>query len=97
MGDCSNDHELFPELLRRLAEVVEDKEENNGSKFSNAYEDELLSLLLQSAVNCKAALSHWQQMYRSYLPASAAFLKHLCELFCLFAFEVSIILNLCFF
>jgi hypothetical protein len=73
VGDCDNDHELFPEFLRRLETSL------TASSAQPALQAEALLCLEQCLTggSAKAALSHWRQMYRAYLPSSARLLNHL--------------------
>lgn len=64
------DHDLFPQFLRLLKDALE-------TNKSNAYRDELLRSLTDCLANNKAGLSHWHQMFTSFLPASAVLLGHL--------------------
>jgi hypothetical protein len=75
IGDCGDDHELFPELLRRLEASL------TASSAQPALQAEVLRCLEQCIVGGagRAALSHWRQMYRSFLPTSAKLLQHLGE------------------
>ena len=72
IGDCSADHELFPEFLRRLDDFL------LLSNGPNNYKNELLSSLLQCvANNPTACVSHWQQMYRAHFHSSSILLRNL--------------------
>ena len=72
IGDCSVDHELFPEFLRRLDDFL------LLSNGPNGYKNELLVSLSQCvANNPDACISHWQQMYRAHLHSSSILLCHL--------------------
>jgi len=72
IGDCSADHELFPEFLRRLDDFL------LLSNGPNSYKNELLVSLSQCvANNPDACISHWQQMYRAHLHSSSLLLCHL--------------------
>lgn len=72
IGDCSADHELFPEFLRRLDDFL------LLSNGPNNYKNELLSTLLQCvANNPTACISHWQQMYRAHFHSSSILLHYL--------------------
>lgn len=70
IGDCAENHEIFPEFLRRLQTVSEDK-------YHPRAREELLEALALSVANNPATLKHWQQMYLTYLPASAQLLEYL--------------------
>ncbi len=51
-----------------------------GTNFvESALREECLLSLTQCLSNNPAALRHWQQMYSSYLPASAELLAHVAE------------------
>jgi len=69
IGDCSVDHELFPNFLQRLSNlsVTLDKtdEADNCKKLMTDCMAECL------ANNPMAVVSHWQQLYRSHFAASA--------------------------
>ena len=70
--DCSDDHELFPEFLRRLDDFL------LLSNGPTNYKTELLTSLSQCvANNPEACISHWQQMYRAHLHSSSKLLCHL--------------------
>jgi len=72
IGDCSTDHELFPEFMRRLDDFLLLP---NGS---TNYKNELLSNLSQCfANNPMACVSHWQQMYRAHIHSSSLLLRYL--------------------
>ena len=72
VDDCSMDHELFPEFLRRLDDKIL---LNDGSK---AYHNALLDGIGECVANNPAAvISHWQQMYRAHLNSSSVVLTHL--------------------
>jgi len=68
IGDCSDNHEIFPEFLRRLQTTSDD---NPRAR------EKLLEALALSVANNPATLKHWQQMYLTYLPASAKLLEYL--------------------
>ena len=65
--------QIFPEFLRRLQTVSEDK-------YHPRAREELLEALALSVANNPATLKHWQQMYLTYLPASAQLLEYLGKL-----------------
>eukprot|EP00095_Tigriopus_kingsejongensis_P002337 maker-scaffold868_size86715-snap-gene-0.23 protein:Tk02337 transcript:maker-scaffold868_size86715-snap-gene-0.23-mRNA-1 annotation:"hypothetical protein L798_09076" len=71
VGDCSQDHELFAEFLRRLNVTCQEPE-----KYPEKYQDELLACLQSCLLKSKAAWTHWQQAYITFLPASADLLMH---------------------
>ena len=71
IGDCSFDHELFPEFLRRLEDLLL----CNGA---TNYKIELLTCLFQCvANNPDACIFHWQQMYKANLHSSSKLLCYL--------------------
>jgi len=72
IGDCSTDHELFPEFMRRLDDFLLLP---NGA---NNYKNELLNNMAECfANNPMACVSHWQQMYRAHLHSSSVLLRYL--------------------
>ena len=72
IGDCSADHELFPEFLRRLDDFL------LLSNGPTNYKNELLNNLSQCfANNPMACVSHWQQMYRAHIHSSSLLLRYL--------------------
>ena len=75
IGECDTDHELFPEFLRRLETSL------TAASAQPALQAEALVCLEQCLTggSAKAALSHWRQMYRTYLPSSGRLLQHLGE------------------
>lgn len=73
IGDCSIDHDLFPEFLRRLSDWY---------GFLDNKSDDYRSLLTDCMVEClannpTAVILHWQQMYRSHFVASGFVLQQL--------------------
>ena len=62
--------QIFPEFLRRLQTISDDK-------YHPRARQELLEALALSVANNPATLKHWQQMYLTYLPASAELLEYL--------------------
>ncbi|TRY61534.1 hypothetical protein TCAL_05733 [Tigriopus californicus] len=74
IGDCSNDHELFTEFLRRVQNTVQDPE-----NYSEDYKQESLKCLEDCLTNNKATWKHWHESYITFLPASAQLLMHLDE------------------
>ena len=74
IGDCSADHELFPEFLRSLDDFLV------LQHGASSYKHELLTCLSQCiANNPEACISHWQQMYQAHLNPSATLLHYLNE------------------
>ena len=72
IGDCSTDHELFPEFLRRLDDFLQ---LSNGP---TNYKSEILASLSQCVANNPiACVSHWQQMYRANFYSSSLLLGYL--------------------
>ena len=72
IGDCSIDHELFPEFLRRISDwfLLENKSESYRSILTDCIVECLCN-------NPLAVISHWQQMYRSHFSASAFVLQQI--------------------
>jgi len=73
IGDCSIDHELFPEFLRRLSDWY---------FLSENRSEEYRSILVDCVSECvsnnpMAVISHWQQMYRSHFVSSGYILQQL--------------------
>jgi hypothetical protein len=75
VGDCSDSHEVFPEFLRRLQSLTSGEQQWHPSARA-----EMMRALAESAANNEACLKHWQQMYITYLPASAQILTHISKL-----------------
>ena len=80
--------QIFPEFLRRLQTISEDK-------YHPRARQELLEALALSVANNPATLKHWQQMYLTYLPASAELLEYLGKFLFLLASDSNRIKNYC--
>jgi len=72
IGDCSIDHELFPEFLRRLSDWY--FLENRSEDYRSILTDCMAECVANNPI---AVVSHWQQMYRSHFVSSGYLLQQL--------------------